>query len=159
MKKTHDDLPALLRERLRMAKGLEEDCDLTGWGPTELRGLGRALFVRLVRGAIVRSRLGTARGYVLAERRVRLSHPRGIVAGRGFSLEEGCEIVGLSRQGVRFGDRCTVGRFAVIRPTNVLFGPVGEGTGRGESKPCHGCGRSRRRLCDDARTGALVSGG
>jgi acetyltransferase-like isoleucine patch superfamily enzyme len=42
-------------------------------------------------------------------------------------LEEGCEIVGLSKQGIRFGARCTVGRHAIIRPTNVLLAEPGEG--------------------------------
>jgi acetyltransferase-like isoleucine patch superfamily enzyme len=125
--------PVWLRERLRAAKGQDADTDLTDWGAAELRVLATTLGGRLLRGAAVRSRMGQAGGYVLAERRVRLAHPRYIEAGRGFSLEEGCEIVGLSRQGIRFGDRCTVGRFATIRPTNVLFGPVGEGLSMGDN--------------------------
>ena len=38
-----------------------------------------------------------------------------IHVGAKFSLEEGCEIGGLSQRGVMFGDRCTVIRFATIR--------------------------------------------
>jgi acetyltransferase-like isoleucine patch superfamily enzyme len=125
--------PAWARERLRAVKGLDDDVDLSGWGAPELRGLGRALLGRLARGAVVRSRIHGAGGFVLAERRVRLFHPQGIEAGRGFSLEEGCEIVGLARRGVRFGDRCTVGRFAIIRPTNVLLGEVGDGLAVGDN--------------------------
>jgi acetyltransferase-like isoleucine patch superfamily enzyme len=121
------------REQLRAAKGLDADCDLSGWGGRELLGLGRSLALRLTLGANVRRRLGRSGGYVLAERRVRLLHPKGIEAGRGFSLEEGCEIVGLAREGVRFGDRCTVGRFAIIRPTNVMFDEVGEGLSVGDN--------------------------
>lgn len=121
------------RERLRVAKGIDPDSDLSGWGGRELRGLGQALALRLARGAVVRGRIGHAGGYVLAERRVRLLHPKGIEAGKGLSLEEGCEIVGLAREGVRFGDRCTVGRFAIIRPTNVLFDEVGEGLSVGDN--------------------------
>lgn len=129
MKPTYD----WVRERLRAAKGLDPECDLSGWGGRELRGLGQVLARRLALGAVVRCRIGGAGGFVLAERRVRLLHPKGIRAGRGFSLEEGCEIVGLAREGVRFGDRCTVGRFAIIRPTNVMFNEVGEGLAVGDN--------------------------
>lgn len=125
--------PELARERLRARKGLDADCDLSQWGAPEMRGLARTLALRLALGAVVRGRIGRADGYVLAERRVRLHHPRGIEVGRGFSLEEGCEIVGLARHGVRFGDRCTVGRFAIIRPTNVLLGEVGDGLSLGDN--------------------------
>ena len=125
--------PVWARERLRAAKGQEPDAALAGWDAAELRVLGATLGGRLLRGAVVRSRIGRAGGYVLAERRVRLTHARYIEAGRGLSLEEGCEIVGLSRQGIRFGNRCTVGRFVTIRPTNVLLGPVGEGLSMGDN--------------------------
>ncbi len=125
--------PERLRERLRAAKGLDPDADLSDWQARELRALGSTLAQRLARGAVVRGRLGGAAGFVLAERRVRLLHPRYVHAGRGLSLEEGCEIVGLSRRGVRFGDRCTVGRFATVRPSNVLLGPAGEGMVMGDN--------------------------
>ena len=132
MKATGDRV-GWVREKLRAAKGLDADCDLSGWGGRELRGLGQAVALRLALGAVVRCRIGKAGGYVLAERRVRLLHPKGIEAGRGFSLEESCEIVGLAREGVRFGNRCTVGRFAIIRPTNVMFDEVGEGLSVGDN--------------------------
>lgn len=112
---------------------MEPEVDLTDWGASELRGLGTAMAERLLRGAVVRRRIGAAAGYVLAERGVRLLHPGYIEAGRGLNLEEGCEIVGLSRRGIRFGNRCTVGRFVSIRPTNVLLGPVGEGLSMGDN--------------------------
>jgi acetyltransferase-like isoleucine patch superfamily enzyme len=79
------------------------------------------------RGVAVRLRLGHAAGPVLAGRHVRLFHPQHIRAGHDLYLEEGCEIVGLSRRGVVFGDRCTVGRFACILPTNKLLAMPGEG--------------------------------
>jgi len=125
--------PDWLRDRLRAAKGADVDADLSDWQAGELCGLTSTLAQRLVRGAVVRRRIGGATGFVLAERRVRLLHAGHIHAGRGFSLEEGCEIVGLSRRGIRFGDRCTVGRFATIRPTNVLLGPAGEGMVMGDN--------------------------
>ncbi len=107
-------------------KGLDS-ARLSDWSLREWVGLIFLLGVRLLRGGWVRLRLGHASGLVLCERAVRLLYPRMIRVGRAFSLEEGCEIVGLSKRGVVFGDRCTVGRFASIRPTNVLIDEAGEG--------------------------------
>lgn len=117
----------LLRNVLIRAKHLNPDLDYSSWGFWELWAFGLGLAGRLVRGFGIRLRLGAAGGTVLAQRGVRLYHARHIRAGRGFSLQEGCEIVGLSKRGVVFGNKCTVGRFATIRPTNVLFREPGEG--------------------------------
>ena len=64
---------------------------------------------------------------------MRVHHARYVEAGRDLNLEEGCEIVGLSRRGVVFGDRCTVGRYATIVPTNLLGGEPGEGLRLGDN--------------------------
>ena len=113
-------------------KGVPDPAALEGWGPRETASLGGLLLARALRGWVVRCRLGEARGLVLCERGVRLYHARHIRAGRALNLEEGCEIVGLSTRGIVFGDRCTVGRFATIRPTNVLLDEPGEGLRLGD---------------------------
>jgi acetyltransferase-like isoleucine patch superfamily enzyme len=41
-------------------------------------------------------------------------------------------IVALSKRGIVFGERCTVGRFASIVPTNPLLGELGEGLKLGD---------------------------
>lgn len=107
-------------------KGLSPEA-LDEWDFREWIGFTFLLGLRLVRGLIVKCRLGSASGLVLCEKRVRLVYPRMIRAGRALNLEEGCEIVGLSKKGIEFGDRCTVGRFSCIRPTNVLIDEAGEG--------------------------------
>jgi acetyltransferase-like isoleucine patch superfamily enzyme len=105
---------------------------LSEWRALEWCGLALLLASRLLRGLLVRSRIGKARGFVLSAQGVRLIYPRGVRAGHALNLEEGCEIVGLSKRGVVFGDRCTVGRFACIRPTNVLVNEAGEGLKMGD---------------------------
>lgn len=112
---------------LREHKVVDANADLSAWGAMQLGSLGWTLATRLLRGAFIRGRLGRSTGFVLAERSVRLHHPGFISAGRMLSLEEGCELVGISKRGVVFGDRCTVGRFATVRPSNVLFDEPGEG--------------------------------
>lgn len=107
-------------------KNLAADC-LKEWNFQEWVGFASLVCLRLIRGVWVKCRIGKSSGMVLSGKRVQLLYPRMIQAGRSFSLEEGCEIVGLSKRGVVFGNRCTVGRFASIRPTNVLVDEAGEG--------------------------------
>lgn len=100
---------------------------LEGWRGLELVGALVLISVRVLRGLVFKVKLGKSPGIVLCERNARIIHGCHIVTGKRLNLEEGCEIVGLSKQGIIFGDRCTVGRFATIRPTNVLLGELGEG--------------------------------
>ena len=116
-----------IHRALASRKGIEDPKILSGWANTDLLSFAFTVSLRVLRGLTVRLRLKATGGLVLCERQVRLYHPRYISAGRGLNLEEGCEIVGLSKYGIVFGDRCTVGRFATIRPTNVLIGEPGEG--------------------------------
>lgn len=100
---------------------------MEGWRGLELVGALVLISVRVLRGLVFKVKLGKSPGIVLCERNARIIHGYHIVTGKRLNLEEGCEIVGLSKQGIIFGDRCTVGRFATIRPTNVLLGELGEG--------------------------------
>jgi carbonic anhydrase/acetyltransferase-like protein (isoleucine patch superfamily) len=116
-----------LRNRLVKLKGGTVGGSLDGWDGPELFSLLATLGSRLLRGWILSLRMGGAEGPVLCEGRVRVYHARHIFAGKLLNLEDGCEIIGLSKRGLRFGDRCTVGRLSTIRPTNVLLDEPGEG--------------------------------
>jgi acetyltransferase-like isoleucine patch superfamily enzyme len=116
-----------IRRKLAGAKGMDSSASLKQWGLCELISFAWTLGWRMLRGLMVKCCLGRSNGLVLCEKRVRLYHARHIQAGKSFNLEEGCEIVGLSKRGILFGHRCTVGRFATIRPTNVLLDEPGEG--------------------------------
>jgi acetyltransferase-like isoleucine patch superfamily enzyme len=124
-------------DRLRRAIARRRDADdpraLDGWGAPELAGLGWLLGRRLARGTLLRARLGHAAGRVFCERGVRVLHARHVHAGRDLNLEEGCQIMGLSRRGIVFGDRCTVGRGAMISPTGILGGEPGDGLRMGDN--------------------------
>jgi acetyltransferase-like isoleucine patch superfamily enzyme len=106
---------------------------LRDWRGPELASLGCLLARRLARGALLKARLGRADGLVFCERNVQVLHARHVSCGRDLNLEDGCQIMGLSRRGIVFGDRCTVGRFAMISPTNVLGGELGEGLRIGDN--------------------------
>jgi acetyltransferase-like isoleucine patch superfamily enzyme len=111
---------------LAKAKGIDESV-LEGWNIASVFGSLFIIAARITRGLFVKVRFGKSSGLLLCERHVRIIHGSYISAGNKLNLEEGCEIVGVSKQGVIFGDRCTVGRYAVIRPSNVLLDEAGEG--------------------------------
>jgi acetyltransferase-like isoleucine patch superfamily enzyme len=120
-----------MRKRMARLKGMDAAA-LGDWHTREWLHFSIMLAGRIARGLFVKVRLGAAPGLVLCGPRVVLYHPRGIRAGRGLNLEEGCEITGLSKRGIELGTRCTVGRFAAIRPTNILVGEAGEGLKMGD---------------------------
>lgn len=111
---------------LAKAKSIDASV-LDGWNIASVFGSLFIIATRIIRGLFVKLRFGKSSGLVLCERHVRIIHGSYISAGNKLNLEEGCEVVGVSKQGVIFGDRCTVGRYAVIRPSNVLLDEAGEG--------------------------------
>ena len=115
-----------LRRRLAARRGGDPGA-FDEWTAPDLLELGALLGRRLCRGALLRARLGASGGLVFCDRHVRVLHARHVRAGRDLDLEEGCFVNGLSRRGVIFGDRCTVGRGAVVAPTGLLGGEPGEG--------------------------------
>ena len=121
-----------VRRRMAKAKHMEDSIRLAEWGSPELASLSVTLVRRFLRGMWLRLRLKRSSGWILCEKGVRIYHARHVSSGAALNLEEGCEIVGLSKRGIVFGDRCTIGRFATIRPTNVLFAEPGDGMVMGD---------------------------
>ncbi len=80
-----------------------------------LRGIGRRLF------------FGRASGLVLIGPAVKIYYPRQLKVGKNFVAERGCEINCLAGRGVMFGDNVTVGSHAIVRPSNIYGGEIGEG--------------------------------
>jgi acetyltransferase-like isoleucine patch superfamily enzyme len=126
------NLTERMRATLVKLKGLDDPAALNDWGMREMTASGLVIAARLLRGAFWRVWFRASRGRVLVAPGVRIFYPHHLSAGRGLNLEEGCEIVALSKRGIVFGERCTVGRFASIRPTNVLLDEPGEGLRMGD---------------------------
>ncbi len=122
-----------LRRFIAARRGGDSPEALSDWRAPELFSLSWMLSRRLARGALLRARLGEAAGLVFCERGVRVSHAHHVRAGRDLNLEEGCSIMGLSKRGIVFGERCTVGRGAMITPTGVFGGEPGEGFRLGDN--------------------------
>ncbi len=116
-----------IQRRLARLKHMDNPDALAAWGGRELASFGCTLVGRILRGWYWKLRLKRAPGLVLCGPRVVIHHPWHISAGPALNLEEGCELVGFTKRGLVFGARCTVGRFASIRPTNILLDEPGEG--------------------------------
>ncbi|MDP1678351.1 MAG: acyltransferase [Bacteroidota bacterium] len=85
------------------------------------------LSVCAIRGLLRIPFLGSAKGILLIGKGVIIRHAKHLHVGKSFIAEDYCEIQSISRRGIVFGNRVTVGRFAIIRPTNFYGGELGEG--------------------------------
>ncbi len=121
-----DPVSRWLQHRVARAKGMEPGA-LSDWRLRDWISFAWLFAGRLTRGYLLKLRARGICGWMLCDRHARVLFPRHLKAGRQFSIEEGALIVALSRRGVVFGDRCTVGRFSHIATSNPLAGEAGEG--------------------------------
>lgn len=123
----------LLRQRLAAAKG-PAAYDLAP-ELTELvcYQILRYASYKVLRGSVIRLRLRQSAGTVMVGRGVTITHPQMISCGRGFVVEDGAELHGLSRNGLRFGDNVTIGRGAQIRPSGYYGRSLGAGLAVGDN--------------------------
>ncbi len=98
----------------------------------DLLAMLRKLGTAFLRGLYHRCFMGEARGLIFIGRRVKLRNRKHIHAGRNFIAEDDCEIQGLSREGIRFGDDVTVGSYAQIRPSGYYGREIGRGLTLGD---------------------------
>jgi len=89
-----------------------------GW--MVLRGLPRKPFLR------------ASHGLLLVGRRVRITNPQWISHAGRLVLEDGVELQGLSRDGIRFGADVSIGAGTAIRPSSYYGGEIGVGLSVGD---------------------------
>jgi len=117
----------LLRALLRKA-GVESGNRFNQeWRLGDILRTGLRILLSYGRGVVRRVGFGSSAGLVLIGKSVIVRHPRHLHVGPGFVAEDRCEIQALSRRGIVFGSKVTVGSFALIRPTNFYGGELGEG--------------------------------
>ena len=80
-----------------------------------------------VRGICMRVLMGAVKGKLLIGKNVTIRYPKNLFVGTDTIVEDGVEINCLANEGIHFGDRVTVGKYAIIRPANIYGGPIGEG--------------------------------
>ncbi|GGF27659.1 acyltransferase [Echinicola rosea] len=82
---------------------------------------------KLIRGTWLKFFLSASSGMLMVGKRTKIFNSSYIKVGHNCIFEDGCEVNGLSRNGIQLGDNVTIGRFAMIRPTNNYGGAIGEG--------------------------------
>jgi len=104
------------------------------WSTQIILGTMVPLIISFIRGVWNRIFFGTSKGLLLLiGRNVTIRHPRYLHVGSNFIAEDNCELNCLSRRGVHFGNKVTIGSFALIRPTNIYGGELGDGLKVGDN--------------------------
>jgi acetyltransferase-like isoleucine patch superfamily enzyme len=105
----------------------------TGWSNQNKMITYYYLFFFFIRGLFVRLRIKSAKGLLLVGKKVRIFYPNNLQVGYNTIIEDGAEINCLSLQGIKLGNRVTIGKYAIIRPSNIYGGPIGEGLTMGDN--------------------------
>jgi len=99
---------------------------------SDLAAMLLKLTFSLLRGLFYRPFLKEVRGFCFVNAGAKLRNCGHIILGRNFIAESNCEIQGLSKSGVIFGDNVTVGSFAMIRPSGYYGREIGQGVKIGD---------------------------
>lgn len=85
------------------------------------------------RGYWLKWQMKSVQGMVLIGKGVTIRQAGYLSVGRNFVAQDHCEINCLSAKGIVFGDKVTVGSYAIIRPTNLYGGEPGLGLKVGDN--------------------------
>ena len=80
-----------------------------------------------LRGCFKRLFISSVKGRLFVGKNVSILYPKKLSVGSDTIIEDGVEINCLANDGIKFGDRVTIGKYAIIRPSNIYGGPIGEG--------------------------------
>jgi acetyltransferase-like isoleucine patch superfamily enzyme len=80
-----------------------------------------------LRGSLKRLFIGAVKGRLFVGKNVRILYPKNLSVGTDTIIEDGVEINCLAKDGIKFGNRVTIGKNAIIRPSNIYGGPIGDG--------------------------------
>ncbi|WP_192347328.1 acyltransferase [Algoriphagus sp. Y33] len=97
------------------------------WDMLSTLGLISRMGIWYLRGLLIRWTFSEHKGVFLIGKGVTIRQAGHIRVGKNFIAQDHCEINGLSQKGLVFGDKVTVGSYAIIRPTNLYGGEAGVG--------------------------------
>lgn len=80
-----------------------------------------------LRGCLQRIFFAKSSGLVLIGRGVSIRYAHCLESGKDLIVEDYAEVNCLSRQKIILGNRVSIGKFAIIRPSNSYGGEIGEG--------------------------------
>jgi acetyltransferase-like isoleucine patch superfamily enzyme len=80
-----------------------------------------------MRGMFQRMFFKKSSGWVMVGKGASIRYARHLSAGRDFIVEDYAEVNCMTYRGIVVGDRVTIGKHAIIRPTNIYGSAIGEG--------------------------------
>lgn len=80
-----------------------------------------------LRGMFQRLFFKRSSGWVLVGKGASIRYARHLSVGRDFIVEDYAEVNCMTYRGIIAGDRVTIGKHAIIRPTNIYGSAIGEG--------------------------------
>jgi acetyltransferase-like isoleucine patch superfamily enzyme len=80
-----------------------------------------------LRGLMYRLCIGSVKGSLFIGKNVAIRYPKNLHLGNQVIIEDGAEINCLASNGMHLGDRVSIGKYAIVRPSNIYGGPIGEG--------------------------------
>ncbi|SHM56839.1 Acetyltransferase (isoleucine patch superfamily) [Cyclobacterium lianum] len=98
-----------------------------GWDSLSVLSVLARMGVWWLRGLWLSWQMKSASGLLLIGKGVSIRQAGYFSVGKNFVAQDHCEINCLARRGIVFGDKVTVGSYAIIRPTNLYGGEPGEG--------------------------------
>ena len=83
--------------------------------------------IYLIRGCWHRLFFGSASGLVFVGKGASVRYAKYLHVGKDFIVEDYAEVNCMAYKKIIIGDRVTIGKFALVRPTNSYGGSIGEG--------------------------------
>jgi acetyltransferase-like isoleucine patch superfamily enzyme len=80
-----------------------------------------------MRGMFERLFFKSSKGWVMVGKGASIRYARHLSVGRDFIVEDYAEVNCMTYRGIVAGDRVTIGKHAIIRPTNIYGSAIGEG--------------------------------
>lgn len=104
----------------------------TNWQQSDVIRTYLYLIPFMLRGMWKRIFMGSTAGKVLIGKGVRLAYSSRLTAGKDLVIEDGAEVNCLATGGIQLGNRVTIGKYAIIRPSNIYGGAIGAGLVMGD---------------------------
>ncbi|MBI6873649.1 acyltransferase [Clostridium aciditolerans] len=89
--------------------------------------------LKIIRGFLAKAFFAKSDGLIFIGKRTKISNKNKIIIGKNMKFEMHCEVQGLSKRGLVFGDNVTIGNSTMIRPSSYYGVEVGEGLKMGNN--------------------------
>lgn len=99
----------------------------SGWKSKDIFNTMFRLSFFYFRGLFHRLFFKQSKGWVLVGKGASIRYSRYLSVGRDFIVEDYAEVNCMTHRGIVAGDRVTIGKHAIIRPTNIYGDAIGEG--------------------------------